>query len=154
MRKLGGRHTVCVTANVQGVIALDALTGAERWHREGYTATSAIARAHFGGVLYFGDYDHNMYALAADSGNRIWSFTTGSFVCSTPVTSNDDATIFVGGHDSAVYALDSRTGQLKWKFAAKGMSYTAGSHITDTSATMHRSRVFVIFFSPLKVATR
>ena len=111
---------VYVTANVHGVIALEAATGTERWHQEGYAATSALAHSNGGGVLYFGAYDRHVYALAADTGRQLWSFATRSYVCSTPAVSSDDATIFVGGHNDAIYALHAETGVLKWNYTTQG----------------------------------
>jgi outer membrane protein assembly factor BamB len=33
-----------------------------------------------GGVVYFGSYDHNLYAVNSTTGHKLWSFQTGGYV--------------------------------------------------------------------------
>ena len=40
------------------------------------------------GVVYIGSADHNVYALDADTGAKVWSYTTGDLVLFSPVVVN------------------------------------------------------------------
>lgn len=53
-------------------------------------------------------------ALSAETGERIWEFTTGGKVYSTPAVSG--TTVVVGSSDNHVYALDLESGKEKWRY--------------------------------------
>jgi len=59
---------------------------------------------------------HTLYALDADSGKKIWSYTTGGRVDSPPTIHNGRA-IF-GCADGWVYCLKASDGKLTWRFRA------------------------------------
>jgi outer membrane protein assembly factor BamB len=40
------------------------------------------------GIVYIGSYDHNVYALNANTGTKVWSYTTGNSVFSSPTVAN------------------------------------------------------------------
>ena len=46
------------------------------------------------GVVYVGSDDHNVYALNASTGAKLWSFTTGDYVDSSPAVAN--GVVYVG----------------------------------------------------------
>jgi outer membrane protein assembly factor BamB len=54
-------------------------------------------------VVYVGSNDYNVYALNATSGAKVWSFTIGSAVLSSPAVVN--GTVYVGSYNSNVYAI-------------------------------------------------
>ena len=60
------------------------------------------------GVVYVGSEDHNLYALNAADGDKLWNFTTGYYVDSDPAVSN--GTVYFGSEDNSVYALNAATG--------------------------------------------
>jgi outer membrane protein assembly factor BamB len=67
------------------------------------------------GVVYVGSQDNNVYALNAKTGAKLWSFTTGSSVTSSPAVAN--GVVYVGSYDGKVYAfglnkVQSKLGQL------------------------------------------
>jgi outer membrane protein assembly factor BamB len=68
----------------------------------------------YGGAVYFGSGDGNVYALDAASGTLNWKFQTGDVVHASPAIA--DGTVFVGSWDSYFYAIDAATGKEKWKF--------------------------------------
>jgi outer membrane protein assembly factor BamB len=68
----------------------------------------------WGGAVYFGSGDGNVYALDARSGTLKWKFHTGDTVHASPAIS--DGTLFIGSWDSYFYALDAATGKEKWRF--------------------------------------
>ena len=90
------------------------------------------------GVVYFGSYDHNVYALDAATGSKLWEYTTGSVIASAPVVSNGN--VYIGSYDNQTYALNAQTGALVWKVEtgydqcvqaspaiANGVLYTGGA---------------------------
>ena len=66
------------------------------------------------GVVYVGCYDHNIYALDATTGAKLWSFTTGNSVHSSPAVVN--GVVYVGSDDCNIYALNAITGAKLWSF--------------------------------------
>jgi len=67
------------------------------------------------GVVYVGSNDHNVYALNASTGAKLWSFATGNIVRSSPAVAN--GVVYVGSGDDNVYALNATTGAKVWAFA-------------------------------------
>jgi outer membrane protein assembly factor BamB len=55
------------------------------------------------GVVYVGSDDHNLYALNAATGAKLWSYTTGNFVSSSPTV--DNGVVYVGSQDGNAYAF-------------------------------------------------
>jgi outer membrane protein assembly factor BamB len=52
-----------------------------------------------------GSGDNNVYALNARTGTKIWNFTTGSYVWSSPTVTN--GIVYIGSLDQKVYALNT-----------------------------------------------
>ncbi len=59
---------------------------------------------------------HTLYALDADTGRRLWAFTTGGRIDSPPTYYR--GLVLFGGMDGYVYALRARDGALAWRFRA------------------------------------
>jgi outer membrane protein assembly factor BamB len=68
-----------------------------------------------GGLVFFGSGDHNVYALDARTGRRVWKFQTPDVVHSSPAVAN--GMLYIGCWDGVLYALNERTGKLAWKYA-------------------------------------
>lgn len=68
------------------------------------------------GVVYAGGHDGFIYALRAETGERLWEFRTGKKVNSTPAVHG--GRVFVGSMDGFLYALRADDGALEWKFAS------------------------------------
>ena len=68
----------------------------------------------WGGAVYFGSGDGNVYALDAATGALKWKFHTGDVVHASPAIA--DGTLFIGSWDSYFYALDAASGKEKWRF--------------------------------------
>jgi len=62
------------------------------------------------------DLTHTGYSTskAPDTNNVLWSYTTGSFVDSSPAVA--DGKVYVGSSDDKVYCLDAATGSLMWSY--------------------------------------
>jgi outer membrane protein assembly factor BamB len=54
-------------------------------------------------VVYVGSDDYNVYALNAKTGAKLWSYTTGAFVASSPAVAN--GVVYVGSYDGKAYAF-------------------------------------------------
>jgi outer membrane protein assembly factor BamB len=85
------------------------------------------------GVLYYGSWDGNEYAVVASTGTRLWSAYLGQTTdptCFGPTTVGVASTatvgtitvsgiptraVFVGGGDGSFYALNASTGRVIWK---------------------------------------
>ncbi len=70
------------------------------------------------GIIYFGSYDFNLYAVDAASGQQKWKYSTLGPVASSPAIAN--GTVYFGSYDGRFYAVDAATGNLKWKYKTDG----------------------------------
>ena len=68
------------------------------------------------GSVYISSFDHSVYRLDGDTGQKVWSYETGELIKATPVLDPEELTLFVGSEDSHFYALTTEEGNLKWKF--------------------------------------
>ncbi len=75
------------------------------------------------GVAYVGSQDRTFYALNANTGEKIWSFTAGNSIKSIATVVND--VVYVGSLDNNVYALDAKTGNQIWKFKTGNQVYSS-----------------------------
>jgi len=75
------------------------------------------------GVPSSGDY--NVYALNAATGTKLWNFSTGSAVFSSPAVVN--GVVYVGSENGKVFALSAATGAKKW-------SYKTGNAVESSPA--------------------
>lgn len=63
-----------------------------------------------GGVIYVGSFDHNVYALDAQTGQLKWKFETNGSVLNAPAFVNGK--LYVSGGDVYFYVLDPQTGKV------------------------------------------
>jgi outer membrane protein assembly factor BamB len=83
-----------------------------------------------GDVIYVGDMDGRLYALNAETLERLDGFSfEGDAGLLTEPTLADDETLLVGGIDNKLYALDRDTGAEKWSF--KGGNWFWGSPLVE-----------------------
>jgi outer membrane protein assembly factor BamB len=70
------------------------------------------------GLLYFGSWDHHLYALDVRRRKpRLrWRFKADDELNSSPAYA--DGTIYIGSDGGHVYAIDARTGKLQWRASA------------------------------------
>ncbi len=126
-------------ATNQSFYALD-LRGRPQWQ---FSAEERIksSPAVQSGVVYVTSYDGHVYALQADSGQKIWQFPPpppadpaqkgspppagdrldplpGEFSYSAPAI--QDGVLYVGNMDGHLYALQAQDGRLKWRFKTRG----------------------------------
>ena len=85
------------------------------------------------GVVFFGAYDTNLYALNAKSGDFLWKAPTKAGICSSPTMVED--LVIVGSEDGYVYAFDARRGVTSW-------NYRTGSPIRS-SPKVYKDMLFI-----------
>ncbi|MGC1296356.1 MAG: PQQ-binding-like beta-propeller repeat protein [Alloacidobacterium sp.] len=81
------------------------------------------------GVVYVGSGDSNLYALNADTGVALWSYTADNEVLSSPAVG--DGAVYVGANDGNLYALNASTGAKLWSYSIGG---TPGSFLYSSPA--------------------
>lgn len=74
----------------------------------------------YNGTVYGVDYNGQLTALNAQTGQVVWQRQLGHFVTQTPAIY--DGILFVGAHDtqSPLYALDPATGNILWQTTVPG----------------------------------
>jgi outer membrane protein assembly factor BamB len=119
------------------LVALDAETGRIVWRfQTGAVESSPLL---IDGTLYFGTFDHRIYALDAKSKKVLWSYQTGGAVKGGPALWH--GTIYTGSYDGKVYALDARTGKLRWSSGSRGGLFHSGTFYATPAVAY--GRVFI-----------
>jgi len=70
------------------------------------------------GIVYFGSYDHHLYAVNAETGKIVWKYKTDGGIVSRPAIAEDS--VFIGSEDDRLHVLSARTGSLLWTYYTKG----------------------------------
>ena len=97
------------------LVALDARTGRELWRfRAGVIESSPLL---VGRIVYFGSWDHRVYALDVRTHRPRWTFTTGDEVKGGLAFAH--GTVYAGSYDGHVYALAAYTGRVRWSASAE-----------------------------------
>ena len=66
------------------------------------------------GKVIIGGRDRMVHAIDEQTGEAVWTFTTGARVDSSPAASN--GRIYIGSGDGRLYVLDIGTGEKLWEF--------------------------------------
>jgi outer membrane protein assembly factor BamB/dienelactone hydrolase len=119
---------VVVTSGPTGLVAIDAMTGAERWRSaQPVSGSSPLIQ---GGMVYVGS-GEGFKAFDVATGEERWRFLTGEAAVpdqppdmfESSATIADD-TLYVGeGAYGGLYALDPTTGEERWRFDTHGASW-------------------------------
>jgi outer membrane protein assembly factor BamB len=64
--------------------------------------------------VYFGSWDHHLYALDVKSGRKIWRFDTGGVVQASPAISAYPSYFEGVTLERGLHAVDSETGKPRW----------------------------------------
>jgi outer membrane protein assembly factor BamB len=127
--------------NARGfVVAMDGKTGKELWRRWFGAVESSLL--YVKGVLYFGSWDHHVYAISAGSGKVIWRHATDDEVNTSGAYAS--GIVYFATDGGNLYALDARTGRPRWLFD-KGREYFYATptiaygrvYIGNTDGTMY-----------------
>jgi outer membrane protein assembly factor BamB/tRNA A-37 threonylcarbamoyl transferase component Bud32 len=71
-----------------------------------------------GGVVYFGSYDNNLYALGATNGEFVWKYPTDGGIVGKPAIASGN--VFVGSEDGRLHAVSQKYGKVNWTYGADG----------------------------------
>ena len=82
-------------------------------------ATYSVHQQSSSGKVYVGSEDKNFYCLNAYTGQKIWNFTIGFYLRSSPSCYN--GRVYTGADDGFFYGLDANTGAQVWKTATGGI---------------------------------
>ncbi len=107
------------TAN--GLYALDAETGAEKWVYPTELPLGHSPTIH-NGVAYVGGFDHKLHAVDAISGQGLWTFEAEKGFQTNPLVV--DGIVYAGNRDGYMYAVGahgtSDQGRLIWRYKTGG----------------------------------
>ena len=62
------------------------------------------------GLVYFGSDDHSFYSLNAQTGSKLWSYSTGGNIVSSPAIAN--GMVYIGSDDNILYAFKLPTAMI------------------------------------------
>jgi len=86
------------------------------------------------GTIYFGSFDHYLYALYPD-GTLKWKYKTNGRIWSTPAIA-EDGTIYIGTYKYYLYAINP-DGSFKWNYHAGGSSSISSSPAIAEDGTIY-----------------
>jgi outer membrane protein assembly factor BamB len=92
------------------LVAWDADTGKERWRFKSAPIESSPLL--HGKRLFVGTWDHNVYAINAENGRKIWSFQADNQVNTSAAYWK--GRIFIASDGGTLYALSAKSGKLLW----------------------------------------
>jgi outer membrane protein assembly factor BamB len=119
------------------LVAWDADTGRERWRfKSAPIESSPLLR---NGRLYFGSWDHNVYALDAKTGKKIWSFGADNEVNTSAAYWR--RTVYIASDGGTLYALNARNGRLRW--SAQSNSSFGSREFWYATPTIAYGRVYI-----------
>lgn len=107
---------VIYTTGGRLLLALEADTGKEIWRIEKDEMFLGLAVAN--GLIYVGNWDHNLYAFDQSTGEERWKFKGGGEFWSAPALTKD--IVYAGNMDRFAYALNAQTGELLWSYQTGG----------------------------------
>jgi outer membrane protein assembly factor BamB len=94
------------------VLALDTVTGKVLWQFNGAGAVESSPLL-VGNLLYFGSWDHHLYALDVRTHKIRWTFEADDELNSSPAYSS--GMVFIGSDGGSLYAVDATTGKQRWR---------------------------------------
>jgi outer membrane protein assembly factor BamB len=119
------------------VVAWDADNGRERWRFN--TAPIESSPLLRNGRLFFGSWDHNVYALNAKTGKKIWSFGADNQVHTSAAWWK--GRVFIASDGGTLYSLSARTGKLLW--SAQSQSKFGSREFWYATPTVAYGRVYI-----------
>lgn len=111
-----GTDRSCDPDGVGHVYAFDRRTGAVKWKYKSTSVPTDILQV--GSNIYFGSFQDRWSAAKLQTGDLIWSFSTGvsnpeCLFARSPVA--DEKRIYITGIDGVIYSLDAASGRTVWK---------------------------------------
>jgi outer membrane protein assembly factor BamB len=122
--------------------AFDAKTGKNLW-RFTMTGGSESSPLLIGHVLYFGSWDHHLYALDVRSRSHprlLWRYQTDGEIDSSPASAG--GVIYIGDNGGRLYALNAASGLLRWT-ASSFSNFISGREYFYAAPAVAYGRVYV-----------
>jgi outer membrane protein assembly factor BamB len=119
------------------LIAMNARTGRELWSfRPGAIESSPLV---VDGIIYFGSWDHYVYAIDVRTKKVKWRFLTDDQVVAGPAYSH--GTIYIPSSSGHLYAINASTGRERWR--ASSFSRFGRREYFYATPTVAYGRVFI-----------
>lgn len=104
------------------------------------------APAYKDGWLFFGSYDHGLYALHGKKGELIWRYQSDGPIVSRPII--EDGNVIFGSADRRVHVINQLSGKIFWSYFTEGAIYSSpafsGGHIFIGSDDAHLHAINMI----------
>jgi uncharacterized repeat protein (TIGR02543 family) len=97
------------------------------------------------GKIFIGSNDNKLHAISSADGSSIWTFTTGSWVDTTPALSHDESVVYFGSWDNKLYAVHAQTGAEIWSFETN--SYIQSSPAVGLDGKIYFGSMDSIFYA-------
>ncbi len=120
------------------VAAMNARTGHVLWRFRGPASESSTLL--LGRTLYFGAWDHKVYALDVRTRRLRWTYTTDAEIDSSPAF--QAGLLYIGTNAGSVYALNVRTGKLRWR-SRSFSQFLKGRQYFYATPTVAYGRVYI-----------
>jgi outer membrane protein assembly factor BamB len=131
-------HQLFLNGGDGNLYCLDSKTGKLQWRFTGepekkydfadyHHSTPVLSN----NVLHVG-LGQSLYAISASDGKKVWQFSTGHLVHTTPAIAN--GSVFFGSFDGHVYALNVADGTLLWKFKTVGQQFFPKGEVQGSPA--------------------
>ncbi|HEY9077388.1 MAG TPA: PQQ-binding-like beta-propeller repeat protein [Anaerolineaceae bacterium] len=75
------------------------------------------------GIIYFGAYDNNLYAVNAENGSFLWKFPTEGGIVTRPLV--HEGSVLFGSTDKRLYAISARQGKVNWTYLTEGAIHSS-----------------------------
>ncbi len=72
-------------------------------------------------VVYITSWDRKLHAVDIDTGEAVWTFTTGASSMSSPTMDTETGVIYFGNHGGVLYAINATDGEDVWRFKTGGV---------------------------------
>ena len=70
------------------------------------------------GIVYFGSYDNNLYAVNASDGSFIWKYAADGGIVTRPCV--HDGNVYFGSEDKRLHVISARSGKIVWSYYSEG----------------------------------
>ena len=118
------------------IVAMRVRGGKQLWR---FRVSSESSPLLIGRTLYFGAWDHKLYALDVRTRKVRWTFAADAELNSSPAYSS--GTIYIGSDGGTLFAVNSKTGRLRW--SAHSFSRFGRREYFYATPTVAYGRVYV-----------
>jgi len=124
------KKLVAVGDNDGLIYLFNAKNGALKWKiQSGGAVKSSLAFDNKRGLLLFGSFDKNLYALDLATGEEKGKYETREAIFSSPVVNGDN--VYLSSLDKNLYSINLNTGNLNWRFTAGGRIFAPPEIVED-----------------------